>query len=454
MPPLLFSALLKRAHGHRRAKSRVMHVQAGGPARASRDLSSEKRFLAGGVDSPVRAGKPVNQPSPLIVSGEGSHVRDADGREYIDYVCAYGPVLLGHADPRIAKAAEAAMRSGAVFGTTHPEELRLAERICRRFPSMERVRFVSTGTEACMSAVRVARAFTQREKIIRFSGCYHGQSDEMIFSAGASSQSRPTLACGVPAGVVQGTIVLPYNDVPSVEAALLEHGSDTAAVIVEPICANMGLCMPDAGFLEALRRLTRAHGALLIFDEVITAFRCPPYGAGDRLGVRADITCIGKALGGGLPIAAFGGKREIMEVLAPEGAVFVGGTFSGNPACVAAAHAFLDALESDGERLAAMHRRAHALELGLCEIGKAAGLDFAVVRCDSIVDFMFRTGPAHRNMREAVEADAQSFARYYRRMLKRGILVAPSQMEVMFLTASHTDADIELTLDAARYALS
>jgi glutamate-1-semialdehyde 2,1-aminomutase len=420
----------------------------------ARNLAWAQRFLAGGVDSPVRAGKPVGEPSPFIVSGKGSRVTDVDGRQYIDYLCAYGPVILGHADRRVTHAVDSAMRRGAVVGTTHPEELRLAERISARFSTMERVRFVSTGTEACMSAVRVARAFTRREKIVRFAGCYHGQSDQMIFSAGASSLSLPSLESGVTHGIVNDVIVLPYNDVPALELALREHGPAIAAVIVEPVCANMGLCLPAPGYLQALRRQTRAHGALLIFDEVITGFRLGTQGAQGEFGVWPDLSCIGKALGGGLPIAAFGGRADIMQMLAPDGSVFVGGTFSGNPACVAAAHAFLDVLDCEPEFFVRLQSRAQQVASGLIEIILRAGLSYPLVQCGSMIDFMFRQGPPHRNLREANEANQDAYARYYHGMLERGILLPPSQMEVMFVTASHTDADIETTLNAARLALS
>jgi glutamate-1-semialdehyde 2,1-aminomutase len=416
--------------------------------------SSIGRFLAGGVDSPVRAGKPVGALSPFIVSGNGSRVIDANGREYVDYLCAYGAVVLGHADPRITQAVDAAMYRGAVVGTTHPEELRLAERVCRRFPSMERVRFLSTGTEACMSAIRVARAFTRREKIIRFSGCYHGQSDEMIFSAGASSLSSPSLASGVTRSAINNVVILPYNDTTALECALDEHAGKVAAVIMEPICANMGLCAPAPDYLQAAQRLTQQAGALLIFDEVITGFRCGEHGAQGELHIQPDMTCIGKALGGGLPISAFGGREDIMDVLAPGGSVFVGGTFSGNPVCVAAAHAFLDVLEAEHHSLATMTNRARLLASALEEILLSRNLAYPVVQHGSIVDFMFRPGPPHRNMDEAQQSDQSAYARYYHRMLERGILLPPSQMEVMFLTLSHSDQDIDATLQAVRAALA
>ncbi|HXN09478.1 MAG TPA: glutamate-1-semialdehyde 2,1-aminomutase, partial [Candidatus Acidoferrales bacterium] len=410
--------------------------------------------LAGGVDSPVRAGRPVGAPTPFITRAHGSRVIDAEGREYIDYLCAYGPVLLGHGDARIAAAVNGALREGAVFGATHPEEVRLAERVKERFPSMDVVRFVSTGTEACMSAVRVTRAFTKREKVIRFEGCYHGQSDAMIFSAGASSLSGPTLASGIPRGVIDDVIVLPYNDPRALEEALIEHSGDVAAIIVEPVCGNMGLCLPAPQYLQRIRELSRCHRVVLILDEVITGLRLGPGGAQQVYGIVPDLTCIGKALGGGLPIAAFGGRAEIMAALAPEGTVFVGGTFSGNPTCVAAAHALLDALEADAQLYEHLSERTSRLARGLQEIIDARGLGYPVVACASMVDFMFRRGKPHRDMREAREADASAYASYYKEMLDRGILLPPSQMELMFVTAAHSDDDIDATLAAAREALS
>ena len=417
------------------------------------DFVKAKAVLAGGVDSPVRAGLPVGEATPFLVSGKGAHVVDVDGREYIDYLCAYGPVLLGHADPRITRAVDAAIRKGAVFGATHPEEVRLAERVCMRFPSMERVRFVSTGTEACMSAVRVARSVTRREKIVRFAGCYHGHSDEMIFGAGASSLSSATLESGVTGGVVDDVIIVPYNDIPALDLALRQHVNDIGAVIVEPVAANMGLCLPEPGYLQALRDRTQAIGALLIFDEVITGFRLGSSGAQGAYQIRPDLTCIGKMLGGGLPIAAFGGRADIMATLAPEGPVFVGGTFSGNPASVAASHAFLDAIESDETFFVQIEGLARRLAAGLTAILKSLDLRYPVVQCGSMVDFMFRPGMPHRNMLEAKEADGKAYARYYHAMLDQGILLPPSQMELMFVTASHSEADIEATLAAVRRAL-
>jgi glutamate-1-semialdehyde 2,1-aminomutase len=318
-------------------------------------------------------------------------------------------------------------------------------------PSLERLRFVNTGTEACMSAIRLARAFTRREKVVRFAGNYHGHGDEMIFSAGASSNSTPSIASGVTDAVWRNVVVLPYNDVDAARAAL---GDGTvAALIVEPVAANMGLVLQLPRYLEELRDACSQTGTLLIFDEVITGFRLGLGGAQERYAVRPDLTCIGKTLGGGLPIAAFGGREDIMAALAPDGAVFQGGTFSGNPVCVAAAHAFLDSLEAEPgvyERLDALARR---LADGARAAVRTAGMDYPVVQIASIVDFAFRPGSAPRNYAEASEADGAAYARYYWAMLKRGIFLPPSRMEVMFLTAAHTAQDIDETIAAMTDAL-
>ncbi|HXW76366.1 MAG TPA: glutamate-1-semialdehyde 2,1-aminomutase, partial [Candidatus Eremiobacteraceae bacterium] len=369
-------------------------------------------------------------------------------------LCAYGPVLLGHGDPAIAQAIRAAAQRGAVLGATHAEEVRLAERIAAFMPSMERMRFVSTGTEACMSALRVARAFTGRSRFIRFAGDYHGHSDEMIFSAGASSNSAAGLAAGITREASANAIVLPYDDVDAVSETFELFGVEIAAVIVEPVCANMGLVVPQPGYLERLRAETARAGALLIFDEVITGFRLGLGGAQERFGVRPDLTCIGKALGGGLPIAAFGGRADVMATLAPEGRVFQGGTFSGNPVCVAAAHALIDRLEGDPDVYRRMDATAAQLAAGIERCLAQAGLPYPVVRIASIVDFMFRASPAHRTFDEACTADAEAYAAYYWAMLEHGVHLAPSQMEVMFVTAAHGDDDVAQTLAAIESSLT
>jgi glutamate-1-semialdehyde 2,1-aminomutase len=413
-----------------------------------------RRIIAGGVDSPVRAGEPMGGHPPVIASASGSRVTDVDGREYIDYLCAFGPVLLGHGDPAIAAAVSDAAQRGTVLGVTHPEEVRLAERIASHMPSMERLRFVSTGTEACMSAARVARSFTRRQKIVRFSGNYHGHSDEMIFSAGASSRSQPDIASGITAAVAACVIVLPYNDVDAVARCMDAHGEDVAAIFVEPVCANMGLVLPVPGYLDALADLARRAGALLVFDEVITGFRLGLGGAQARYGIRPDITCIGKVLGGGLPIAAFGGRADVMACLAPEGSVFQGGTFSGNPLCVSAAHALIDRLEGDPQIHADLEALGARLAAGARDAIAAAGLFHPVVQLGSIVDFMFRDGSPHVDYAQARQADGEAYARFYWAMLEAGIFLAPSQMEVMFLTAAHTEEEVDRTIAAMHAALA
>ena len=425
----------------------------GAPSESAAEFARARRSLAGGVDSPVRAGKAVGAPPPVIASALGSKVVDVDGREYVDHLCAYGPVLLGHGDPSIRAAVSAAAARGTVIGVTHPEEIRLAERIRAHVPSMERIRLVSTGTEACMSASRLARAHTRREKIVRFAGDYHGHADEMIFSAGASSDSAPSIDAGVTAATASNVIILPYGDVAAAEGCFAARGAEIAALFVEPVCANMGLVLPAPGFLPALRDMTARAGALLVFDEIITGFRLGLGGAQAIYGVTPDLTCVGKTLGGGLPLAAFGGRADVMARLAPDGPVFQGGTFSGNPLCVAAAHAFLDRVEGDPGLYARLDALGARLADGARAAIAAAGLDYPVVRIGSIVDFMFRTGPAHSNLEQAKEADRAAYASFYRKMLDESVYLAPSPMEVMFLTAAHTDADVDATIAAMHAAL-
>lgn len=422
-----------------------------GPASAA-EFGRARRTIAGGVDSPVRAGTPMGGHPPVIRGAAGSRLIDVDGREYVDYLCAYGPVLLGHGDPAVAAAVREAAESGTVIGVTHPEEVRLAERIAMHLPSMQRLRFVSTGTEACMSAARVARSFTRREKIVRFGGNYHGHSDEMIFSAGASSNSNSGIDAGITPATSGCVIVLPYNDAEAVERCLKERGDEIAAIFVEPVCANMGLVLPVQGYLHRLADLAKSAGSLLVFDEIITAFRLGLGGVQSFYGIDPDLTCIGKVLGGGLPIAAFGGRPDVMARLAPGGQVFQGGTFSGNPLCVAAAHALLDRLEEDPQLYTDLDALGARLAAGARQSLADAGLDYPVVQLGSIVDFMFRTGSPHANYQQAREADAGAYARYYWAMLDAGIFLPPSQMEVMFLTAAHTEEDVDRTIAAMRGA--
>lgn len=437
-----------------RLEMHVAHVLSAPRDEDGAQYDRARQVIAGGVSSPVRAGTPMGGAPPMIASAAGAHVIDSAGREYVDYQCAYGPVLLGHALSTITSAVTRAASSGAVFGSTHLEEVRLAERLSRAMPSMERLRFVSTGTEACASALRVARAYARRPKFVRFSGNYHGHTNEMIFSAGASATAGSDLTSGVTQGVLDDVIVLPYNDCAAVADAFTREGSQIAAVMLEPVVGNMGLVLPEHGYLQALRDLTARFGAVLIFDEVITGLRLGLGGAQAAYGVRPDLTCIGKVLGGGLPIAAFGGRADIMAELAPDGHVFQGGTFSGNPLCVAGAHALLDALESDPLVYAKLDALGEILATGARGAIADAGLEYPVVRMGSIVDFMFRSGPPARNFAEASQADGAAYRRYYWAMLERGVHLAPSQMEVMFVTAAHTADDIDRTVRAMRESLT
>jgi len=422
--------------------------------RTARGMQIERAraVLAGGCDSPVRSAWNVGAPMFVQSAASGAHAFDAAGQRYIDYVMAYGPLLFGHTHPGLVQDLDSLARHGFVWGATHTEEVRLAERIRGHLPSMQRLRFVTTGTEAMMSAVRVARAFTGRSRILKFAGGYHGHFDLALFAAGASAGSAGTRS-GIPEGVEHDVIVARYNDLASVDERSIEREGEIAAILVEPIAGNMGLISPEAGFLEGLRERTRRWGALLIFDEVITWLRFGLAGAQGRVAVAPDLTALGKIMGGGVPIAAFGGREDVMAVLAPSGQVFTGGTHGGNPFCVAMAHRVLDLLESHPEYYAEMRALAERLAEGIRSIFNRRGLGYAVVQEESIVDFKFRAGAAGANFDDARGADNAAYAAYYRAMLARGILLPPSQNEVMFLSTAHTAADVDQTLAALREAV-
>ena len=411
-------------------------------------VSRAQAVLAGGCDSPVRSGWSVGG-SPFVQSrGEGAYAYDERGGRYIDYIMAYGPLLFGHTHPTLTRNLDELASLGLVHGNTHPEEIRLAERIRDYLPSMERMRFVSTGTEAVMSAIRVARAYTGRNLILKFAGNYHGHFDLALLSAGASAHTSDAKRSGIPDGVMRDVVVARYNDLDSVRALLRGREDDLAAIIVEPIVGNMGYVTPATGFLEGLRELTQRLGALLIFDEVITWLRFGLRGAQARVGITPDMTTIGKIMGGGFPIAAFGGREDVMAVLAPNGGTFTGGTHAGNPFCVGMAHRTLDLLESHPEYYPYMDALGKRLADGIRAIFLRRDLPYAVVQHESIVDFKFRPGPPNRNYDDALAADKQKYAAYYHEMRKRKILLPPSQNEVMFVSTAHTAADIDETLAA------
>jgi glutamate-1-semialdehyde 2,1-aminomutase len=410
--------------------------------------------LAGGCDSPVRSGWAVGG-GPFIQSrGEGPYAIDERGRRYVDYIMAYGPLLFGHNHPALTANLDELAQLGVVHGSTHPEEIRLAERIRAYLPCMQRMRFITTGTEAVMSAIRVARAFTKRNVILKFAGNYHGHSDLALLDAGASAHTSDAKRSGIPEGVMHDVVVARYNDLQSVDSLLVGRENDVAAVVVEPIVGNMGYVTPVQGFLEGLRERCDRNGALLIFDEVITWLRFGLRGAQARVGIAPDMTTIGKIMGGGFPIAAFGGREDVMNVLAPHGATFTGGTHAGNAFCVGMAHRVIDLLEQHPEYYAYMDALGKRLATGIRAIFERSGLPYAVIQHESIVDFKFRPGPPSRNYDDALAADKGRYAAYYHAMRERGILLPPSQNEVMFVSTAHTAEDIDETIAAIEASLA
>jgi len=397
-------------------------------------------LFPGGVNSPVRAYRAVGGQPPILVRGEGAHVWDADGKRYLDYVGAFGPLLLGHAHPAVVEAIARTAADGGSFGATGPAEVRLAELIRARMPSIERIRFVNSGTEAAMSALRVARAATRRDLVIKFDGGYHGHADSLLVEAGSgvATLSLPGSA-GVPAEVAAQTLVAEYNDLDSVQRLFDAHPRRVAAVIVEPVAANMGVVPPQPGFLEGLRRLTEAAGALLVFDEVITGFRVAPGGAQELYGVRPDLTVLGKVIGGGLPVGAYGGRADLLDLVAPAGPVYQAGTLSGHPVVMAAGEATLQQLTPEVYR--AVETRADRLEEGLRRPG------VSVNRVGSLLTLFFRDG-APINFAEARQSDTALFAGFFNTMRERGVLLPPSQYEAWFLSAAHDDEAIAATLEA------
>jgi glutamate-1-semialdehyde 2,1-aminomutase len=385
-------------------------------------------------------------------AARGAYAYDEAGRRYIDYIMAYGPLLFGHTHEALVTHLDELARHGFVWGTTHVDEVRLAERIAAYLPSMERMRFVTTGTEAMMSAIRVARAFTGRTRILKFAGNYHGHFDLALLEAGASAEASGDCS-GIPPRVRDDVSVARYNDLGSVDRCVAGIEHQLAAIVVEPIAANMGLVLPQSGFLEGLRERSERWGALLIFDEVITWLRFGLRGAQSNSGVTPDLTALGKIMGGGAPIAAFGGRENVMSTLAPQGRAFTGGTHGGNPFCVAMAHRVLDLLEAHPEYYPMMETLAARLAGGIRCVFEELELPYAVVQQASIVDFKFRAGGPNRNYDDARAADRAAYARYYHAMLRRGILLPPSQNEVMFVSTAHTASDIDETLVALRQSL-
>jgi len=407
--------------------------------------------LPGGVDSPVRAFKSVGASPLFIRRAYGSRIEDVDGNTFIDYVMSWGPLIHGHAPGSLAKTIARAARDGTSFGAPSPLEVELAERVARLMPSLDRVRFVNSGTEATMSAVRVARAATRREKILKFEGCYHGHADAFLVKAGSGALTFGTpTSPGVTEGASADTLVASYNDLGSVQRLFDTHASRIAAIIVEPLAGNMGVVAPADGFLEGLRQLCTARGALLIFDEVISGFRVAPGGAQQAWGVRPDLTCLGKIIGGGLPVGAYGGRADLMALVSPSGPVYQAGTLSGNPLAMSAGIWCLDRLTPRLYRhLADLGRR---LAAGLAEAARTAGVPLQVNAVGSVLTPFFSDRPV-RDYASATAADTRQYAEFFRGMILRGIYPPPSQFEAWFLSAAHTPRDIEKTIAAARGAM-
>jgi glutamate-1-semialdehyde 2,1-aminomutase len=446
-------------------------------ARSEALFAEALQYIPGGVNSPVRAFRAVGGQPFFVNRAKGARVWDVDGNELIDYVGTWGPAILGHAHPKIVQAVQKAAELGTSFGIPNPLEVKMAKLIRELVPNVEKVRMCNSGTEACMSAIRLVRGFTKRDKIIKFDGCYHGHADSLLVKAGSGALTfgHPDSA-GVPASFTQHTIVVPFNDVDAVKAAFAANSGQVAGIILEPVPGNAGLYVPKPGFLEFLREITAADGSLLIFDEVMTGFRLAPGGAQQRFGIKPDLSCFGKIIGGGLPVGAFGGRADIMDCLAPLGPVYQAGTLSGNPVAMAAGIAALHELCSSRRKEAhsekpgidqslltsAATRKPDAyvlleqlgsqLEAGMKDAAKSAGVPVTFNRCGSMFCGYFTGQPVH-NLADAMKSDRERFKKFFHGMLNEGIYLAPSQFEAGFISTAHSAADIERTTTAAKMVL-
>lgn len=419
----------------------------------SRELFKEaKKYIPGGVNSPVRAYRAVGIEPIFISHGKGSKIYDVEEKEYIDYVCSWGPLILGHAHPQILSSVREALEKGTSFGAPTELEIEMAKMIVSAVPSIEKVRMVSSGTEATMSAIRLARGFIEREKIIKFEGCYHGHADSLLVEAGSGVATLGIPGSpGITKKAASDTITLPYNNLEAVEKILNEQGGEIACLIVEPIAANMGVVPPKAGFLKGLRELTKKYGIILIFDEVITGFRVSYGGAQELYGINPDLTCLGKIIGGGFPVGAFGGKAEIMNYLAPDGPVYQAGTLSGNPVAMTAGIATLKIL-SNSKIYQKLEEKAGRFSKELKAAAKAAGVKASFTRVGSILS-MFFTSEEVIDYTSAKKSDTDKYAKYFANMLENGVYLAPSQFEATFISYAHLDEDINKTIKAAQKAL-
>ena len=420
----------------------------------SRQLFEEAaRYFPGGVNSPVRAFRAVGGEPFFVARASGSRITDVDGRTYIDYVGSWGPMILGHAHPRVVAAIQKAAEAGTSYGAPTEMETRLARLVQAAFPSLERMRFVSSGTEACMSALRVARGFTGRNGIVKFEGGYHGHGDSLLVKAGSGGLTFGVPdSLGVPGELARHTLTLPYNDLEAVRALFGARGPEIAGIIVEPVAGNMGVVPPRPGFLEGLREVTRRHGALLILDEVITGFRVAHGGAQELYGITPDLTCLGKIVGGGLPVAVYGGRADIMEMVAPLGSIYQAGTLSGNPLAMAAGAETLTLLQAPGV-YAELEAKGARLAHGLAEAAAACRVPAQVNRVGSMLTAFFTAGPVD-DYASVTRADANLYGSFFRAMLDRGVSLAPSQFEAAFVSLAHTAEDLDATIAAARESLA
>jgi len=413
-----------------------------------------KNVIPGGVNSSVRAFKAVGGSPVFMKSGAGATITDIDDNEFIDYVLSWGPLILGHAHPAVVKAIQNAAARGSSFGTPTEAESELAELIVAMVPSVERVRFTSSGTEATMNAIRLARGYTRRERIIKFAGCYHGAADAFLIAAGSSALTLGVPnSPGIPKSTASETIVVPYNDPAALAAAFEQYGNEIAGVIIEPYVGNMGLVLPEDGYLQHVRDLCTQHRAVLIFDEVMTGFRVARGGVQERTGIMPDLTTLGKVIGGGLPVGAFGGRAEIMNYLTPEGPVFHAGTLSGNPLAMAAGIATLKFVRDDNTLYDRLEVLTRLLADGLHEIFSKHGVPHTTAYAGSMFGFFFADEPV-RNLEVAMKSDTSLYAKYFHAMLERGVYLAPSQFEAGFVSSAHTTRDVERTLAAADASLS
>ena len=422
------------------------------PEKSAELFNRAQKILVGGVDSPVRAFRAVGGTPLVIERAKGSRVYGADGREYVDYICSWGALILGHTHPDIVAAIAAQAQNGTSYGMTSPLEVELAEEIARAVPSMEMVRFVSSGTEAAMSAIRLARAFTKRDLIVKFEGGYHGHADSFLVDAGSGLATLGISSSpGVPDALAALTLNAAYNDLAAVERLFAQHAGKIAAVIVEPVAANMGVVPPAKGFLEGLRETTSRARALLVFDEVITGFRVSRGGAQEQWNIRPDLSVFGKVIGGGLPVAAYGGRRDIMQMVAPLGPVYQAGTLSGNPLAMRAGLATLPKL-AEPDFYAQLDAKANRLAEGLRAALTESGVAGQVNRAGSLLTLFF-TGKPVTDYSGAKTSDTARFARFFREMLQRGFVLPPSQYEALFLSSAHSDTDVDRTIEAARSSL-